>query len=130
MNNVSVHMESWNKDFSLLGALVPLGTAHHAGPGATSQSRGHSQSCSNSCRSAGHWPHSPKPTQEVFPGGTLSRRPIGHPEDRAPPDQLTGALHQTAKTMFLKPPSVGPWRRGKCIEKTQHTQTFLSDLLS
>ena len=25
VNNASVHMESWNKDFSLLGALVPLG---------------------------------------------------------------------------------------------------------
>ena len=73
--HISVHTESSSEDFSLVGES---GTPRVL----TGQSWGRSQSCHSSCRSAGHCPRSPEPTQEVSPGGTLSRRPPGHPGDR------------------------------------------------
>ena len=79
--HISVHTESSSEDFSLVGESgTPRVLACWLG--ATGQSRGRSQSCHSSCRSEGHCPRSPEPTQEVSPGGALSRRPPGHPGDR------------------------------------------------
>ena len=78
--HISVHTESSSEDFSLVGESVLIGCLP-AGWGLPVKA-GARQCCSSCCRSAGHCPRSPEPTQEVSPGGALSRWPPGHPGDR------------------------------------------------